>query len=155
MINRLGKAIGNKISTIYVNYSLTTDVRDRLMEKMEWTAHECLQLVTDQSVLRGKTPRKQLATKAAGKQGTPKGGVKKINRTRPRVKALCEIRRHQKSTELLLRYLSFEKLVREITQDFKSDLRFQKNAILALQEAAEAYLVGFLSDANFLAIHAK
>ena len=55
--------------------------------------------------------------------------------------ALREIRRYQKSTELLIRKLPFQRLVREIAQDFKTDLRFQSTAILALQEAAEAYLV--------------
>ena len=53
--------------------------------------------------------------------------------------ALCEIRRYQKSTELLLRKLPFQRLVREIAQDFKSDLRFQSSAVAALQEASEAY----------------
>ncbi len=53
--------------------------------------------------------------------------------------ALC--RRYQKSTELLIRKLPFQRLVREIAQDFKTDLRFQSQAVLALQEAAEAYLV--------------
>lgn len=66
------------------------------MERMGWTAHQCLQWDSQQLVLRGKAPRKQLATKAARKCGTPKGGVKKINRTRPGVKALHEIRRYQK-----------------------------------------------------------
>lgn len=55
--------------------------------------------------------------------------------------ALREIRRYQKSTELLIRKLPFQRLVREIAQDFKTDLRFQSTAILALQEASEAYLV--------------
>ena len=48
----------------------------------------------------------------------------------------------QKSTELLIRKLPFQRLVREIAQDFKTDLRFQSHAVLALQEASEAYLVG-------------
>ncbi|CBJ48887.1 conserved unknown protein [Ectocarpus siliculosus] len=87
----------------------------------------------------GKAPRKQLATKAA-----PPGTV-----------ALREIRRYQKSTELLIRKLPFQRLVREIAQDFKSDLRFQGSAVLALQEAAEAYLVGLFEDTNLCAIHAK
>ena len=56
--------------------------------------------------------------------------------------ALREIRKYQKSTELLIRKLPFQRLVREIAQDFKTDLRFQSSAVLALQEAAEAYLVG-------------
>jgi histone H3/H4 len=55
--------------------------------------------------------------------------------------ALREIRKYQKTTELLIRKLPFQRLVREIAQDFKNDLRFQSTAILALQEAAEAYLV--------------
>jgi hypothetical protein len=55
--------------------------------------------------------------------------------------ALREIRKYQKSTELLIRKLPFQRLVREIAQDFKTDLRFQSSAVLALQEAAEAYLV--------------
>ena len=69
--------------------------------------------------------------------------------------ALREIRRYQKSTDLLIRKLPFQRLVREIAQDFKSDLRFQGSAVLALQEAAEAYLVGLFEDTNLCAIHAK
>ena len=66
-----------------------------------------------------------------------------------------EIRRYQKSTELLIRKLPFQRLVREIAQDFKTDLRFQSAAIGALQEASEAYLVGLFEDTNLCAIHAK
>ncbi|KAG5459207.1 MAG: histone-fold-containing protein, partial [Olpidium bornovanus] len=98
--------------------------------------------------------------------------------------ALREIRRYQKSTELLIRKLPFQRLVcvyapdflrkeprsskalprssrrarvlrREIAQDFKTDLRFQSSAIGALQEAAEAYLVTLFEDTNLAAIHAK
>jgi histone H3 len=68
---------------------------------------------------------------------------------------LREIRRYQKSTELLIRKLPFQRLVREIAQDFKTDLRFQSSAVLALQEASEAYLVGLFEDTNLCAIHAK
>jgi len=68
---------------------------------------------------------------------------------------LREIRRYQKSTDLLIRKLPFQRLVREIAQDFKNDLRFQGSAVLALQEAAEAYLVGLFEDTNLCAIHAK
>ena len=64
-------------------------------------------------------------------------------------------RKYQKSTELLIRKLPFQRLVREIAQDFKTDLRFQSHAILALQEASEAYLVGLFEDTNLCAIHAK
>eukprot|EP00613_Pedinella_sp_CCMP2098_P026706 CAMPEP_0171698862 /NCGR_PEP_ID=MMETSP0991-20121206/9594_1 /TAXON_ID=483369 /ORGANISM="non described non described, Strain CCMP2098" /LENGTH=196 /DNA_ID=CAMNT_0012287777 /DNA_START=179 /DNA_END=769 /DNA_ORIENTATION=- len=103
----------------------------------------------------GKAPRKQLATKAARKSAPTTGGVKKPHRYRPGTVALREIRKYQKSTELLIRKLPFQRLVREIAQDFKTDLRFQSTAIMALQEAAEAYLVGLFEDTNLCAIHAK
>ena len=83
------------------------------------------------------------------------GGVKKPHRYRPGTVALREIRKYQKSTELLIRKLPFQRLVREISQDFKTELRFQSSAILALQESAEAYLVGLFEDTNLCAIHAK
>ncbi|PKA58131.1 Histone H3.2 [Apostasia shenzhenica] len=106
----------------------------------------------------GKAPWKQLATKAARKSAPATGGVKKPHRFRPGTVALREIRKYQKSTELLIRKLPFQRLVREIAQDFKTDLRFQSSAVAALQEAAEAaeaYLVGLFEDTNLCAIHAK
>lgn len=107
----------------------------------------------------GKAPRKQLATKAARKTvkdpNDPTGQVKKPHRYRPGTVALREIRKFQKGTELLIRKLPFQRLVREIATDFKTDLRFQSTAILALQEASEAYLVGLFEDTNLCAIHAK
>ncbi|KAG7266854.1 hypothetical protein CRUP_027314 [Coryphaenoides rupestris] len=68
---------------------------------------------------------------------------------------LCAIHAKRKSTELLIRKLPFQRLVREIAQDFKTDLRFQSSAVMALQEASEAYLVGLFEDTNLCAIHAK
>ena len=69
--------------------------------------------------------------------------------------ALKDIRHFQKSTALLIRKLPFQRLVREITEDFKKELRFQAAALSCLQEAAEAYLVGLFEDSNLCAIHAK
>ena len=104
----------------------------------------------------GKAPRKQLATKAARKSAPAAlGGVKQPHRYRPGTVALRDIRKYQKSTDLLIRKLPFQRLVREIAQDFKQDLRFQSTAILALQEAAEAYLVSLFEDTNLCAIHAR
>lgn len=68
---------------------------------------------------------------------------------------LREIRKYQRSTELLLRRAPFQRVVREITSDFKADFRWQVSAVEALQEAAEAYLVGLFEDSNLCAIHAK
>ena len=103
----------------------------------------------------GKAPRKQLATKVARKNAPWQGGIKKPHRYRPGTRALMEIRQYQRTTPLLLRKLPFQRLVREVTYEFKTDLRFQSTALLALQEAAEAYLVGLFEDTNLCAIHAK
>ena len=83
------------------------------------------------------------------------GGVKKPHRYRPGTVALREIRRYQKCTDLLIRKLPFQRLVREVAQEFKADLRFQGSAVLALQEASEAYLVSLFEDTNLCAIHAS
>ena len=91
----------------------------------------------------------------ASQQGQ-KGQQKKPHRYRPGTVALREIRRYQKSTELLIRKLPFQRLVRELAQDLgKINVRFQSGAIMALQEASEAYLVGLLEDTNLCAVHAK
>ena len=108
--------------------------------------------------------RKKAAARMAKKSGqkAPKGGIRKRYRYRPGTVALKQIRQYQKSTELLIRKLPFQRLVREIASDsevIKSPLcgkvRFQSAAIMALQEAAEAYLVGLFEDSNLCAIHAK
>ena len=103
----------------------------------------------------GKAPRKQVTVKAARKTAPATGGVKKPHRFKPGTVALREIRKYQKSTELLVRKLPFQRLVREIAQEYKTDLRFQSSAVLALQEASEAYMVGLFEDTNLCAIHAK
>ena len=104
----------------------------------------------------GKAPRKQVAAQAARKSAPSTGGVKKPHRYRPGTVALREIRRYQKSTELLIRKLPFQRLVREVCQDnVKTNMHFQSHALMALQEAAEAYLVSLFEDTNRCAIHAK
>ena len=108
----------------------------------------------------GKVPRKQLATKAARRSAPTVGGVKKPHRYRPGTVALREIRRYQKSTDLLIRKAPFSRLVREIAQDIKketeataADKLWMSTAVLALQEASEAYLVGLFEDTNLCTIH--
>ncbi|CAA0826201.1 Histone H3.2 [Striga hermonthica] len=110
--------------------------------------------------LRSQIHRRQGSPQAAGHQAARKsapatGGVKKSHRFRPDTLALREIRKYQISIELLIRNLPFQRLLREISQDFKTDLRFQSSAVAALQEAAEAYLVSLFEDTNMCAIHAK
>ncbi|KXS17207.1 histone-fold-containing protein [Gonapodya prolifera JEL478] len=104
---------------------------------------------------------KKLSSKRGPGQQPEKPSRK--HRFRPGTVALKEIRRYQKTTDLLIRKLPFARLVREITQNYINShfarpgigMRWQSNAILALQEAAEAYLVHLFEDANLCAIHAK
>jgi histone H3 len=91
---------------------------------------------------------------SGGSGGTPTGGVKKPHRYRPGTVALREIRKYQKSTDMLLRKLPFQRLMREVAQQFKTDLRFEKGAAKVLQSAAEEYLVSVFSDSNLNSIHA-
>jgi histone H3 len=98
------------------------------------------------------------AKRAEAGVGAPvPGRVKKPHRYRPGTVALREIRRYQKTTDLLIRKLPFQRLVREIYEDKSTykDCRWQGVAILATQEAAEAYHVGLLEDTNLCAVHAK
>ena len=111
--------------------------------------------------------RRQQAATAAAQAAPPRtggvcqlgggGGVKKPHRYRPGTVALREIRRFQKTTELLIRKAPFQRIVHKITQNLfpHKDLRFQSLAVLALQEASEAYMVGLFEDTNLCAVHAK
>lgn len=99
--------------------------------------------------------RNRLLSLLANQKKDRQAGVPRRYRYRPGNVALREIRKYQRSTDLLLRKLPFARLVREIAQDFKHDLRFQGTALLALQEAAEAYLVSLFENTNLCAIHAK
>ncbi|CAM6127456.1 unnamed protein product [Calypogeia fissa] len=126
----------------------------------------------------GKAPPKILATKAALRMNTSNAPLKRLYRYKPGTVALREIRKYQKGTDLLIREEAtdravrqfcllirrkgkarskhpFQRLVRELAQEFKADLRFQSHAVLALQEAAETYLVAIFEDTNLCAIHAK
>lgn len=98
-----------------------------------------------------------------GEGGSQAAQPRKKKRFRPGTVALREVRKYQRSTDLLIRKLPFSRLVREVAQDMTTQvndysevgLRWQSSAILALQEAAEAYLVHLFEDANLCAIHAK
>ena len=76
-------------------------------------------------------------------------------RYRPGTVALRQIRRYQKTTDLLTRKLPFYRLVREILQSFGLSYCVTPGTVNALWEAAEAYLVGLFEDSNLCAIHAK
>jgi histone H3 len=83
-----------------------------------------------------------------------KNKIRKVTRARPGVVALREIRKYQKSCDLIIPKTAFQRLVKEVAQAYKADLRFQSAAVAALQEASEAYLVGLFEDINLCALHA-
>jgi histone H3 len=96
-----------------------------------------------------------LVTAAQAGKTVVKSAKARAHRFRPGTVALREIRRYQKSTELLLRKIPFQRLVRELAQAMRADLRFQSAAVAALQEASEGYLVGLFEDTNLCALHAR
>ena len=99
------------------------------------------------------------------KQNSTTGGLKKPHRYHPKLLALREICRYQQYTKNLLKRTPFNKLIKEISQEYiicpegpgtpSVKARFQSTALAALQEAAENFLVGLFEDVNLLAIHAK
>ncbi|ORY88131.1 histone-fold-containing protein [Leucosporidium creatinivorum] len=115
--------------------------------------------------LGGAKGRKSVGGGGKGKGGKSRPGdpvpASKPHRFKPGTVALREIRKYQKSTELLLQRLPFARVVREIAQDFVSEednavgLRWQSSALMALQEATEAYLIHLFEDSNLCALHAK
>ena len=112
----------------------------------------------------GKQPHKHMLHKML-KQNSTTGGTKKPHRYHPGLLALHEIRRYQQSTKSLIRRTPFNKLIKEISQEYRIcpegpetpsvQVRFQSTALAALQEAAENFLVGLFEDVNLLAVHAK
>jgi histone H3 len=82
-------------------------------------------------------------------------GQKKSRRFRPGTVALRQIRKLQKSTDLLLRKAPFQRLVREVATSQKEGLRWAASAVAAVQEATESHLVSLLSDANLCALHGR
>lgn len=97
--------------------------------------------------------RKKNNKKAPAPPPSPKD--KKPHRYRPGTVALREIRRFQRSTDTVIPKAAFQRLVREVAEQVKPDVRFQSTAVLALQEAAEAAMVTLFEDANLVTIHAK
>ena len=111
---------------------------------------------TSNKAARGEVGNTVAAGQTAPRRNAPAtGGVKKPCRYRPGTVALREIRRYQKSTELLCRKLPVSRLIREIAQDFRLELRFQASAIAALHEAMEDYIVKLFEDTLLCCIHAK
>ena len=112
----------------------------------------------------GKQPHKHILHKTL-KQKSTTGGIKKPHRYHPGLLALHEIHRYQQSTESLIRRAPFNKLIKEISQEYRIcpegpgtpsiQVRFQSTALAVLQEATENFLVGLFEDVSLLAVHAK
>eukprot|EP00703_Trepomonas_sp_PC1_P004582 JAP92024.1 Histone H3 [Trepomonas sp. PC1] len=108
------------------------------------------------SISATKAPRKTIARKAVRKSTTASQGKMKTRRSKQGSVAAREIKKYQKTTDLLIRKLPFSKLVRELVQGHnKQDVRFQGLAIQTLQEASENYLIELFVDTQLCAEHAK
>ncbi|AQK86857.1 centromeric histone H3 [Zea mays] len=101
--------------------------------------------------------------RAAGTGGRAASGGDSVKKTKPRHRwrpgtvALREIRKYQKSTEPLIPFAPFVRVVRELTNFVTNGKveRYTAEALLALQEAAEFHLIELFEMANLCAIHAK
>ena len=100
--------------------------------------------------------KRSITSKKSKKAPKAASGVKRAQRRwRPGTVALREVKKYQRSTEMLIQRAPFQRLVREVSGAQKEGLRFQSSAILAIQEACEAYVVSVLADTNLACIHAK
>ena len=113
----------------------------------------------------GKQPRKHISHKVLRKGIMSTGGIKKPHRYQPGMVVLREIRQYQRSTENLIKRTPFQKLIREISQEYcicpdgpgtpSIQVHFQSTVIAALQEVVENFIMGLFEDVNLLAIHAR
>jgi len=87
--------------------------------------------------------------------------LRPMKRVKAGARVVADIKKLQSSTELLIRKMSFQRIIREMTQNIAKEdgnerkIRFKRDALTALQEATEAYLIGLLEDTNLCALHAK
>ena len=108
---------------------------------------------------KAKTGAKKSMKSKSIKKSAPAAGGMKTEKKKMRFKAgtvaLREVKRYQKSLDALIPRAPFQRLVKSICSDMDHELRFQSQAIVALQEASEAYIVGVFEDTNLCAIHAN
>ena len=92
---------------------------------------------------------------APGKHATKNNRRKIPQKSNQCINALREIKKHQETTDLLIKGLPFQRLVRSTAMKYNTEMRFQRAAIEALQEGSEALLVKLFEITNILASHAK
>ena len=124
------------------------------MPKVKATAKKSAQLAEDKTQMAAQSSAASKTAKQAAAVAAKTKEKKKL-RFKPGTIALREIRRYQKSTQMLMPRAPFQRLVRNICSSIDGDLRFQSQALIALQESAEAYITGLFEDANLCAIHAN
>ena len=113
---------------------------------------------TKQTAVKAKATKRSLGQKKGKKSaaaGAGASGLKRAFRWKPGTVALRQVKRLQKSTELLVAKAPFSRLVREIAESHKAGLRFQSSAVAAIQEATESFVISLLGDANLTALHAN
>lgn len=134
-----------------------SQIQQKGIEATQLSAHGSQVVKKSANQIGRRVPRKTAPTKrpVSGKTLSQVAKKSRVIKFRPGTVALRQIRKYQKTSQLLLRKLPFQRLVREIAQDYRANLRFSSTALEALQEASEAYVVGLFEDTNLCAIHAK
>ncbi|EPY27914.1 histone H3 [Strigomonas culicis] len=99
--------------------------------------------------------KRSITSKKSKKAPRAASGVKHARRWRPGTVALREVKKFQRSVDLLIQRAPFQRLVREIAAAQKEGIRFSSSALLALQESTEAYVVSLLADTNLATVHAR
>ena len=158
------KNLGRRVE--HVELVFVIEMAHKTKTMLTRAAREKIKKTNAQRVREAKERSEKRMSKKSSDQGERKQGIdskKSSDRkekgvmkgVRRGLKALKEIKRYQSSTDILIRRLPFQRVVREIAQTIRTDLRFQSMAIMTLQEAGEAFLVGLLDQCNLCAIHAK
>lgn len=151
---------GRKLTNINRPFLDRESINERAMQLLQRNRQRRLLLKRTEDRARYVSSKPSIDTKAAVSHTTARSRISKSSGTRykPSDLALAEIRKYQRSTDLLISRMPFARLVKEVTDQFTTEdepLRWQSMAIMALQEASEAYLVGLLEHTNLLALHAK
>ena len=127
--------LGKTLASHYTKCGLTKKIKDKLKS-----------LGLDDKGIQAWHKRNSHLVKDPAKRATQAAPARR-RRWRPGTKALQQIRRYQKQWDLLIPYKKIDRLIREIAQDYKTNLRFQREAIQALREASQYYIVGLFHDA--------
>ncbi len=125
-------------------------VRRPVKKAVKKAAHEAAH-----EAVRTPSPSPQKARQDPTHSGTNSDPCHQCHRYRPSAAVRSQLQTYQRTTDCIIRALPFQRLVQQITREVAGERRFQSSAVLALQEAAEAYLADLFKDAQAVALYAR